>query len=261
MTSIGETSYTGNTTYPAATTLYWRVQAVDAAGRGLSNSSTGTFQKTLAVPTFDTVTNDPAGGQIPTFKWDPVPGAVSYDVDLNCPTANGLCGDATNIDTTAVAALSMSGVGGFTWRVRANFPTVGASGITGTIHGGYTDLQVFDRTIAAPLNPDDELRAARRTSRFGWDPKITAKSYTWEVSTSPTTTTGGSFASILESGTTETTGVAPLLFNHLEYTNGGDLYWHVAAKDADGNLGAFTAPQMLALPVLIKVDRPRRSRS
>ena len=104
----------------------------------LSYSSTGTFQKTLPVPTFDNVTNDTAGGQIPTFQWDPVPGAVSYDVDLNCPTANGLCGDATNIDTTAVAALSMSGVGGFTWRVRANFPTVGASGIPGAVHGGYT---------------------------------------------------------------------------------------------------------------------------
>jgi hypothetical protein len=136
--------------------------------------------------------------------------------------------------------------------VRANFPTVGASGITGTIHGGYTDLQVFDRTIAAPLNPAMSY-VSPTDFAFGWDPKITAKSYTWEVSTSPNTTTGGSFASILESGTTETTGVAPLLYNHLEYANGGTLYWHVAAKDADGNLGAFTAPQVLALPVLIKV--------
>jgi hypothetical protein len=254
LNGIAETSYTSNTTYPAATNLYWRVQAVDAAGRGLSYSPTGTFQKTLAVPTFDTVTNDPAGGQIPTFKWDPVPGAVSYDVDLNCPQAIGICGDAANIDTTAVAALSMSGVGGFTWRVRANFPIVGSgtSGIIGTIHGAYTDLQVFDRTIAAPLNPANSYASPTDFS-FGWDPKITAKSYTWEVSTSPTTTTGGSFASILESGTTEATAVAPLLFNHPNYGNGGDLYWHVAAKDADGNLGAFTAPQLLALPVLIKV--------
>jgi hypothetical protein len=181
-----------------------------------------------------------------------VPGAVSYDVDLNCPNANGSCQDATNIDTTAVAALTMSGVGGFTWRVRANFPTVGASGITGTIDGGYTDFQVFDRTITAPLNVTTSYAGPKDFS-FGWDPKITAKTYSWEVSTSSTTTTGGSFASILESGTTETTGVAPLLFNHLEYTNGGNLYWHVAAKDADGNLGAYSAPQLLALPVLIKV--------
>jgi hypothetical protein len=252
VTSIGETSYTGNTTYPAATTLYWRVQAVDAGGRTLSYSPTGTFQKTLAVPTFDNVTNDTAGGQIPTFQWDPVPGAVSYDVDLSCPQANGLCGDATNIDTTAVAALSMSGVGGFTWRVRANFPTVGASGITGTIHGGYTDLQVFDRTIAAPLNVTTSYVSPKDFS-LDWDSKITAKTYSWEISTSPTTTTGGSFASILESGTTEATAIAPQLFNHLEYTNGGDLYWHVAAKDADGNLGAFSAPLTLSLPVLIKV--------
>ncbi|HYX87612.1 MAG TPA: hypothetical protein VE777_21785 [Gaiellales bacterium] len=249
---IGETSYTSDTNYPAATTLYWRVQAVDAGGRGLSYSSIGTFQKTLAVPTFDTVTNDTAGGQIPTFKWDPVAGAVSYDVDFNCPTSGGSCQDSTNIDTTAVAPLALSGVGGFTWRVRANFPTVGASGITGTIHGGYTSLQTFDRTITAPANVSTSYGGPKDFS-FTWDPKLTAKTYSWEVSTSSTTTAGGSFATILESGTTETTGVAPLLYNHLEYTNGGTLYWQVAAKDADGNLGAFSAAQTLALPVLIKV--------
>jgi hypothetical protein len=249
---IAETSYTSDTNYPAATALYWHVQAVDAEGRVLSYSPVGTFQKTLPVPSFDTVTNDAAGGQIPTFKWDPVPGAVSYDVDVNCPQASGICNDSTNIDTTAMAPPSMSGVGGFTWRVRANFPLVGASGITGTIPGAYTDWQVFDRTIAAPLNVTTSYAGARDFS-FGWDPKITAKNYAWEVSTSPTTTTGGSFASVLESGTTETTAVAPLLLNHPEYTNGGNLYWHVAAKDADNNLGSFSPPQLLALPVLIKV--------
>ena len=46
--------------------------------------------------------------------------------------------------------------------------------------------------------------------------------------------------------------MAPFL-TYGAYTNGGNLYWHVAAKDADANLGAFTAPQLLALPVLIKV--------
>ena len=35
--------------------------------------------------------------------------------------------------------------------------------------------------------------------------------------------------------------MAPQLFNHLEYMNGGTLYWHVAAKDADGNVGSYTA--------------------
>ena len=52
---MAETSYTGNTTYPAGSQLYWRVQAIDAGTRGLSYSSTGTFQKTLPVPTFDNV--------------------------------------------------------------------------------------------------------------------------------------------------------------------------------------------------------------
>jgi hypothetical protein len=252
--TVAESSYTGNTTYPAGSTLYWRVQAIDAGSRGLSYSATGTFQKTLPVPTFDTVTNDAAGTQIPTFKWDPVPGAMSYDVDITCPTTNGTCSDPTNLDTTALTPTAMSGVGGFTWRVRANFPVVTSGGVSilNPVHGGYTSLQTFNRTITAPANPVTSYGGPKDFS-FTWDSKFTAKTYLWEVSTSSTTTTGGHFASWLEQGTTETTGAAPVLFNHLDYTNGGDLYWHVAAKDADGNLGAFTAPQLLALPVLIKV--------
>jgi hypothetical protein len=252
--TVAETSYTGNTTYPAGSTLYWRVQAIDAGGRGLSSSPTGTFQKTLPVPTFDTVTNDAAGTAIPTFTWDPVPGAMSYDIDVTCPTANGQCGDASNIDTTAAAPTTMSGVGGFTWRVRANFPAVTSGGVSilNPVHGGYSSVQTFDRTITAPANPLTSYGSPKDFS-FSWDSKLTAKTYVWEVSTSPTTTTGGHFASTVETGTTETTAVAPLLSNHTEYANGGNLYWHVAAKDADANLGDFTAPQLLALPVLIKV--------
>lgn len=251
--TVAETSYTGNTTYPAGSTLYWRVQAIDAGARGLSYSPTGTFQKTLPVPTFDTVSNDAAGSQIPTFSWDPVPGAMSYDIDVTCPTANGQCGDGSNIDTTATAPITMTGVGGFTWKVRANFPAVTSSGvsISNPVHGGYSSVQTFDRTITAPVNPVTSYGGPKDFS-FSWDSKATAKTYVWEVSTSPTTTTGGHFASSLEQGTTETTGVAPLL-TYGAYTNGGNLYWHVAAKDADANLGAFTAPQLLALPVLIKV--------
>ena len=30
--------------------------------------------------------------------------------------------------------------------------------------------------------------------------------------------------------------------------NGGTLYWHVAAKDADGNVGSYTPIQTLSLP-------------
>jgi hypothetical protein len=37
------------------------------------------------------------------------------------------------------------------------------------------------------------------------------------------------------------------------YTNGGTLYWHVAAFDAGDNLGAYTTTQTFKLPVRINV--------
>ena len=110
---------------------------------------------------------------------------------------------------------------------------------------------MFDRTIAAPLNVTTSYASPKDFS-LDWDAKITAKIYLGGLDVADHHD-GRIFASILESGTTETTAVAPQLFNHLEYTNGGNLYWHVAAKDADGNLGAFSAPLTLSLPVLIKV--------
>src|SRR5437763_1422831 len=149
--ALAESSYTSNTTYPAGQTLYWRVQAVDRAGNGLAWSATGQFTKTLPAPTFSGVTapyNPTTSDSIPVWRWNPVPGAVSYDVQLNCsPTMS--CTNGNNLDTTTAA------------------PT-------------------------------------------------------------------------LDSMTTD-------------YTNGGTLYWHVAAKDADSNTGTFSAPLSFKLPLKIAV--------
>jgi hypothetical protein len=250
---VAESSYTSNTTYPSGT-LYWRVQAFDVDDTtqtgGQSWSATGTFSRTLPVPDFTNVSNPVTGDQIPIWQWNPVPGAISYDVNLTCP-GTGTCTDGTNVDTTAETLISMAGVGGFQWQVRANFPIVTNAGLTGSLHGGYTAQQTFNRTIAAPTNPQTSIGGARDFS-FSWNPKLGAKSYKWEVSTAQTTNADGTFATPLETGTTENTSVAPLL-SYQTYLNGGTLYWHVAAKDADGNQGAFTNSTTLSLPALIKL--------
>jgi hypothetical protein len=258
---VAESSYTSNTTFPSGP-LYWRVQAFDVDDTtvtgGQSWSPTGTFTKSLPMPDFTGITNPTSGEQIPIWQWNPVPGAISYDFDLTCP-GTGTCTDGTNADTTAETLISMSGVGPFQWRVRANFPVVssttqtGGSGtaLTGILHGAYTAQQTFQRTIAAPGNPQTSIGGARDFS-FSWNPKLGAKTYKWEVSTAQATNADGTFATPLESGTTENTSVAPLL-SYQAYLNGGILYWHVAAKDADGNQGAFTSPQVLSLPALIKL--------
>ena len=43
-------------------------------------------------------------------------------------------------------------------------------------------------------------------------------------------------------------------FDYTTYQNGGTLYWHVAAVDADGNQGAFSATQTLTLPLKLTLS-------
>jgi hypothetical protein len=250
--TVDETSYTPSSTYPAGRALYWRVQAEAAHGSqpmiGLAWSSTGHFTKTLGVPTFTSITNATSSDGIPVWTWNPVDGAVSYDLHLIC-SAGSSCTDGTNLDTTATALVDQRGVDPFQWQVRANFPTVNNGTPGAVIHGAYTAAQDFQRTIQAPQNLATSVAGGRDFS-LSWDAKAGAKTYTVEVSTSLATNVDGSFTTPLETISTEVPNAAPTL-GYQAYLNGGTLYWHVAAKDADSNLGAFTAPQVLALPVRI----------
>jgi len=76
------TAYTTSSTYPADTVLYWRVRANDDAKTGLTWSSTSTFRRRLPAP--DIAPGNPGGGTtIPVLSWNPVSGAVSYDMHVD----------------------------------------------------------------------------------------------------------------------------------------------------------------------------------
>lgn len=245
--AIEESSYSSNTTYPADQELYWRVQAVDRAGTGLAWSDTGTFTKTLPVPSFSGITapyNATSSDVIPMWEWNAVPGAVSYDVHLVCPITMS-CQDGTNRDSTAAVLIHQSGILPFKWQVRANFPTA-----NGTIHGVYTPLQSFQRAIAPPAG-EANVGTGTHSFSFAWTPKPGAKQYVVQVATSQATSSDGSFASSVETITTDNATAAPTLmsFGTTSYEAGGTLYWHVAIKDADGNTGAYSAPMAFKLPV------------
>jgi|tagenome__1003787_1003787.scaffolds.fasta_scaffold20984557_4 hypothetical protein len=228
-----ETAYTSGTTYPADTTLYWRVRAEDARQIGLAWSATHTFQKTNAAPTFLTVSNSTSGSRIPAWQWDAMPGAVGYDVHVDLP--DGSPRDFSNMDTTAFTATSMTGTGIFTWKVRALYPTSSF----GTITSPWSAPQTFARTIPAPSNPVTSYSAHKLL--LSWDALPGAKQYTVELSTT------NSFSSNIETLTTDNTSVAPRLESSA-YDNGGVIYWHVFATDADNNAGGKTPAQTLTLP-------------
>ena len=54
--------------------------------------------------------------------------------------------------------------------------------------------------------------------------------------------------------TTDETKFSPDMENSSMFDNGGTLYWHVQAIDADGNHGAFTATQSFKLPTKLYVS-------
>jgi hypothetical protein len=160
------------------------------------------------------------------------------------------CTNGNNLDTTATALLTQTGELPFTWEVRANFPTGSGS----TIHGAWSDLQSFQRAIAAPTGEINQGNGTLHNFSFAWTPKPGAKQYLVEVSTSPLTNSDGSFASVVESILTDNATAAPTLESMTtDYTNGGTLYWHVAAKDADSNTGTFSTPMSFKLPLKIAV--------
>jgi hypothetical protein len=228
------TSYTSNTTYPSATTLYWRVRADAENGSnfvGLTWSASGTFTKQLPTPVFDP-DNPSSGAQIPAFSWSPVPGAISYDIQIEEPD-----GDRPlykGFPTHAASFIKFTGVGVMKVWVRANFPTDGL----GVVSGPWSAFWQYTHTIPEPLNPQHEAGASRLV--FSWDPRANIEEYRVQVSNK------ADFSSMVENTTTQTTSYAPLL-SAFGYGNGGTFYWRVAAIDFDGNQGDFTAVRTFTL--------------
>jgi hypothetical protein len=225
------TSYTSNTTYPADTVLYWRVRADDEYLIGLTWSTTGTFQKRLETPR-PSASNPTRGDYIPTWTWDPVQGAVSYDVHVDLP--DGTQRDLNGMRTAVVTPVLMYGTGVFRWKVRANFPRQPF----GTVSGPYSATHVFTRTIAEPTGVHSD--ASHKYPLLLWDPKPGPKNYQVQISTRE------DFSTLVESVATDNTNYAPLL-THPAYAGDDPIFWRVAAVDEGRNVGDWSPTQRIGV--------------
>jgi hypothetical protein len=230
------TSYTSNWTFPSDRTLYWRVRADAEDGPadlvGLTWSPTGTFRKQLPRPVFD-ADNPSSGAGIPSFSWNAVPGAISYDIQVR--EADGDNPIYKGFATHAASFVRFTGVGVTQVFVRANFPTR-----TGQlVEGPWSEPWSYTHTIPEPASPTHEAGANRLL--LAWSARPAADEYRVQVSQRP------DFATTVETTTTQTTAYAPLLASSA-YTNGGSFWWRVAMVDADRNVGDFTAARSFTLP-------------
>jgi hypothetical protein len=161
-------------------------------------------------------------------------------VHLTC-AVGASCSDG-NFDTTAAVMTASTGTQPLQWQVRAEYPTV-QFGVPGqAVPGNYTSQQNYTATIPAPGGLSS-LASGSHTFSMAWSPVNGMKEYKVEVSTSQATNSDGSYVSTVEQITTYTPNAAPRIMNILTqpnaYTNGGTLYWHVAALDAGDNVGAY----------------------
>jgi hypothetical protein len=227
--STASITYTANTSYPADVALYWRVRAEDEKGVGLNWSEKRVFRYKLPAP--DTAGGERVGDFIPTWRWRPIQGAVTYDMHVALP--DGSQKDFLSIRSSALTATKMTGTGVFRWRVRANFP----KGNYGTVPGPWSRTIPFTRTLGRPAGA--RTVGGGKSVHFAWQPKAGATEYLVQVSERP------DFGRISDRETTDATTYAPEL--RQRFSSGRPsakwLYWRVAAVDEDRNESAFTKPK------------------
>ena len=222
--TTASTEFTALKTYPAANTLYWRVQAQDENNTGLTWSETRTFEIDLAKPTLDPATPTLGDASLPVLRWFPVDGAVSYSLRIHEPNDN-TPNIYSGFPSTASSFQKITGTGIFTWEIRAEFPKS-----TGTTSGPWSDPADFTHTIKEPTNPVSSAGLNRLV--MSWDAKTGTKQYRVQISKRE------DFNPMIEQKTTDNPDYAPPLTSS-SYTAGGTYYWRVAAIDGDGNVGTF----------------------
>jgi hypothetical protein len=248
------TAYTSSSTYPADTTLYWRVRANDAnrSNEGLNWSAVQTFRRTLPVPS--PAAGNPTGGleAIPVLSWTPLTGAIAYEVHVEQP--DGTTKDFT-FDSTSFTPTEWYGTGIWRWQVRAAFPANGSS----SVHGGYFAPQPLVHALPPPTDATGVKSGGRVV--ISWNPDPYAKEYEVDVATRDTFTSGSS----IETRRIEQTSWAPDI-DPTRPANRGTLFWRVAAVDKRGNVGPFASgsfgsPPRKAPCVVKKVKRKNKRKA
>jgi hypothetical protein len=240
--TTASTSYTPFTTHPADTTLYWRVRADDENLIGLTWSTVRTFQRKLPTPTIDPG-NATIGDFTPAWLWSDVTGASGYTFAMDGP--NGSHQEWSGLRHRAAAFIYLFGPGIWRWRVRAEFPKFPS----GVVMGPWSSYAPFTRTLGEPSGAKTSFSGNHVLLSWNW--KLGAKDFRVQISTQP------DFSTTLEDVTTDNTSYAPLM-THPFYTNGGSLYWRVAARDKAFNLGDFTQAQRIDISqrLRVAVNRP-----
>jgi hypothetical protein len=154
----GKPIETSNTNLAVSTALhpgtyYWQVIPVDAQGHAGTPSAIFSFAWIWAGTTTPSVTDMVNGVEIydPLFSWAPIPGAASYDIEIN-PSAAFALGSRVFSGSTAATSFAPKNTlpnNGYYWRVRGVDP----QGQAGPWNNGPAFTKTYDETaLPGPAN-------------------------------------------------------------------------------------------------------------
>jgi chitodextrinase len=242
------------------TPYYWRVRARDVVGNWGKWSASRTITIQPVIPAAPVLTS-PASAYLtnntqPALVWNSVTAGVTYHVQID-NHSNFTSPELERSDTAGITGFTPSSPialnGLYYWRVRA-FNAVGEP-------GAWSTARYFTVDTVAPVAPllslpADNAAGIRSTPIFYWAVAATANAYQFQIDdnsdfSSPTYSTPD--GTTIPGTPITTVSVKPTGLSILT-----PYYWHVRARDAAGNWGAWSAsrtitilPTIPAAPALI----------
>jgi hypothetical protein len=196
--------------------LFWRVAAVTV--KGTSTWATATFNRAqrpgpiLVEPASGVVLDQPE--HPPVLRWDPVPGAVSYTVEIDGEEADWVDTETYDTRTTAVVPTETQQPGTYWWRVRAVLGADVNTKVSGQRSYTIGPLPTVSLGSTPPTMEEVVLE---------WDPVPGAASYEIRVSTD------NGFNVITDQRIVSGTRYSP----QKTYDN-ASYWWQVRARDVFG---------------------------
>ena len=177
---VDQTTYTEFAhSYPEGV-LYWRVQAIDGSGNGLTWSPVRQFTKASPSPVATSPTDGQVVNGVQPFRWQPLAYAHYYDLEVyrnsdTTASAGNLALRVTNIRQAAYTASEpLQALGkDFVWRVRRT-DYDGHSGVWGPWHR-------FRVSAGLPKLLQPGSTVSRTHPVFSWRATPQAASYRWEL--------------------------------------------------------------------------------